>query len=74
MVDRALVLAYLSLIALGVYNVAHTAFSVLITIASSLGSAFFPYYGVTYGKNDQNSITLGIKRASRYTMLILSHL
>ena len=69
--DRALVLAYLSLTALGIYNVAYTAFSVLVTMASSLGSALFPYYGIAYGKNDQNSITLGIKRASRYTMLIL---
>ena len=43
--NRALVLTYLSLAELGVYNVAYTAFSVLISVTSSLGSALFPYYG-----------------------------
>jgi len=69
--DRALVLTYLSLTELGVYNVAYTAFSVLISVTSSLGSALFPYYGMAYGRNDHSKITLGIRKASRYTMLVL---
>ncbi|MGC9203146.1 MAG: oligosaccharide flippase family protein, partial [Thermoproteota archaeon] len=69
--DRALVLAYLPLTALGAYNVAYTAFSVLASLASSLGSALFPYYGMAYGRKNHNAISLGIKKASRYTMLIL---
>jgi O-antigen/teichoic acid export membrane protein len=47
------------------------AFTVLATIATALGLALLPYYGMAYGKNDHQAITLGIKRASKYTMKIL---
>jgi PST family polysaccharide transporter len=69
--DKALILAYLPLSDLGIYNTAYTAFSVLVTIASALGSALLPYYGMAYGKSDHQAITLGMKRASKYTMLAI---
>lgn len=69
--DKALILVFLPIQQLGMYNVAYKAFSVFIAIASSLGSSLLPYYGVMYGKNDHKAISEGVKRASRYTMLIM---
>ena len=67
--DRALILAYLPLSQLGIYNIVYTAFGVLTSVSASLGSSLFPYYGMAYGRNDHKAITLGMKRASKYTML-----
>ena len=69
--DKAIVLAYLPLSDLGIYNTACTAFSVLATIATALGSGLLPYYGMAYSKNDHQAISFGITRASKYTMLII---
>jgi len=66
-----LILAFLPLSDLGVYNIAYMAFSVLASIATSLGSALLPYYGMAYGRNDHKAITAGIRRASKYTMLVM---
>jgi len=69
--DKALILAFLPLEQLGIYNIAYMAFSVLASIAASLGSSLLPYYGIMYGKNNHKAISEGIKRASKYTMLIM---
>ncbi|MBC7129697.1 oligosaccharide flippase family protein, partial [Candidatus Bathyarchaeota archaeon] len=54
--DKALILAFLPLEQLGIYNIAYTAFGVLQSIATSLGSALFPYYGTMYGRNNHKAI------------------
>lgn len=72
--DKALILAFLPLDQLGIYNIAYIAFSVLASIASSLGLALLPYYGSAYGRNDHKAISEAVKRATRYTMLIISPL
>jgi len=69
--DRALVLALLPLADLGIYDISYKAFSLLTSIAMALGSALFPYYGMAYGRNDHGAISLGIRRASRYTMIMI---
>ncbi|MBS7611074.1 polysaccharide biosynthesis protein [Candidatus Bathyarchaeota archaeon] len=69
--DKALILMFLPIQQLGMYNVAYKAFSVFVAIASSLSSSLLPYYGVMYGKNDHKAISEGVKRASKYTMLIM---
>jgi O-antigen/teichoic acid export membrane protein len=69
--DKALILAFLPLEQLGIYNVAYTAFSVLVSIAASLGSALLPYYGMAYGKNNHKAISEAIKRAGKYIMLTM---
>ena len=69
--DRAIVLAFLPLTNLGIYNVNFQAFTVLVGIATALGSSLFPYYGMAYGRNDHKAITAGIKKASRYTAMII---
>jgi O-antigen/teichoic acid export membrane protein len=40
--DKALILAYLPLSDLGIYNTVYLAFTVLATIATALGSALLP--------------------------------
>jgi O-antigen/teichoic acid export membrane protein len=69
--DRALILAFLPLADLGVYNMSYKAFSVLTSMATALGQSLFPYYGMAYGRKDHKAIAAGIKRASRYTMIII---
>jgi len=69
--DKALILLFLPIQQLGMYNVAYKAFSVFVAIASSLGSSLLPYYGVMYGKNDHKAISEGVRRASRYTTLAI---
>jgi PST family polysaccharide transporter len=69
--DKAIVLASMSLSDLGIYNTAYMPFTVLVTIATALGSAMLPYYGKAYGKNDYDAISLGIKRVSKYTCLAI---
>ncbi|MEM2914347.1 MAG: oligosaccharide flippase family protein, partial [Candidatus Bathyarchaeia archaeon] len=44
--DRVLILTFLTLPDLGVYNVVYQAFSIPILIATSLGSSLLPYYGM----------------------------
>lgn len=50
--DKAVTLAYLPLSDLGIYNPTYTAFTVPVTIATALGSALLPYYGMAYRRND----------------------
>lgn len=69
--DQALVIAFLPLESVGVYNVSRKAFRVLAGIATALGQSLFPYYGMTYGKGNHKAISTAIKKASRYTMLIV---
>lgn len=69
--DKAIVLASLPLSDLGIYNTTYTAFSILIAVATALGSSLIPFYGMAHGKNDHQAISYGIKRATKYTMLII---
>ncbi|MBO3754635.1 MAG: oligosaccharide flippase family protein [Candidatus Brockarchaeota archaeon] len=69
--DKALILAFLPLQQLGVYNVAYTAFSVFVSIASAIGSSLLPYYGVMYGRGEHSAISDGVRRVGKYTMLLL---
>jgi len=69
--DQALVIAFLPLESVGIYNVSRRAFGVLAGISTALGQPLFPYYGMTYGKGDHKAIRAAIKKASRYTMLIV---
>jgi len=69
--DQALVIAFLPLESVGVYNVSRRAFGVLAGISAALGQSLFPYYGMTYGRGNHKAISVAIKKASRYTMLIV---
>ena len=69
--DKAIILAYLPLSDLGIYNIAFLAFSVLATISGALGAALLPFYGKAYGQSDHQAISSGVKRASKYGILVL---
>jgi len=69
--DRAIVFALLPLTDLGIYDVSYKAFGVLATLATALGTALYPYYGMAYGKKDHGAIVSAIKRATRYTAIIV---
>lgn len=69
--DKAIILAYLSLTDLGIYNALYNAFSVIALIAAALGSSLIPFYGMSYGKKDYEAICSGVRRASKYMMLII---
>jgi len=69
--DRAIVLAFLPLTDLGIYDVSYKAFTVLATLATALGQALYPYYGMAYGKKDHQAIASAIKKATRYTAIIV---
>ena len=69
--DRAIILAFLPLTDLGIYDVSYKAFTVLASLAAALGAALYPFYGMAYGKKDHEAIASGIKRATRYTAIIV---
>lgn len=69
--DRVIIMAFLPLTDLGIYDVTYKAFTVLATLATALGSALYPYYGMAYGKKDHQAIISGIKRATRYTAIVV---
>jgi O-antigen/teichoic acid export membrane protein len=69
--DKALVIAFLPLESVGIYSISFRAFGVLAGISMALGQSLFPYYGMTYGRGDHEAISSAIKRATRYTMLIV---
>jgi O-antigen/teichoic acid export membrane protein len=69
--DRAIILAFLPLTDLGIYDVSYKAFTVLTSLATALGSALYPFYGMAYGKKAHKAIASGLKRATRYTAIII---
>jgi O-antigen/teichoic acid export membrane protein len=69
--DRVLVIAFLPLENVGVYDVSYKAFSVLSGFATALGNSLFPYYGMTYGKRNYEAIRSAIRTVSRYTVFII---
>lgn len=72
--DRALLLMYVSLDQLAIYDVAYKAFGVLYAIPGVVGTNLFPYYGEQYGKDGHESIARGIRAAVRYIALLFTPL
>jgi O-antigen/teichoic acid export membrane protein len=68
--DRSVLLALLPLAEVGVYNVAKTAFGVIMIVPSAISQALLPYYAEQYGSNQHDAIRNGIKAASRYVSLM----
>ncbi|UCE28895.1 MAG: oligosaccharide flippase family protein [Candidatus Bathyarchaeota archaeon] len=72
--DQGLLLAYVSLDDVAVYNVAIRAFTVLSIIPVALGSVLFPYYSEQRGKDEKDKIVAGVYGSSRYTALLYTPL
>ena len=74
--DRAILLAYTTLDALGIYNASMTAFGVLNNVPNAIATSLFPTYSAIQGKNGAEALQSSIRVASRYVCLIampLSH-
>lgn len=64
--DRAMLLAYVGLGEVAVYNVAFQAFTVLSAIPVALNATLLPYYSQQYGRDEQDTIVVGVRVATRY--------
>ena len=72
--DRAVLLAYLPLTEVAVYNVAFMAFGVISIVPIALSTTLFPYYTEQYGRNRHENIAIGVHAASRYIALLFTPL
>ncbi|MGD8505663.1 MAG: oligosaccharide flippase family protein [Candidatus Bathyarchaeota archaeon] len=72
--DRAVLLAYLPLTDVAIYDVAFMAFGVIYMVPTALGTTLFPYYTEQYGRNKHENIAIGARSASRYIALIFTPL
>jgi len=69
--DRTLLLAYLPLADVGVYNVAVTAFGVMASIPSAISTALFPQYSELQGRDGMRSLEKAVRTASRYVSYVV---
>jgi len=69
--DRALLIAFVPLAALGVYNAALTAFTVLSNITGSVNNALLPAYSGIYWRGGLQSCRRATWLASRYASLAI---
>jgi len=69
--DRALLVAYVPLAEVGVYNVAATAFGVMASIPSAISTALFPKYSELQGRNGMRSLEKAVRTASRYVSYVV---
>jgi len=69
--DRALLLAYVPLADVGVYNVAVTAFAVMASIPGAISTALFPQYSELQGRDGMRSLEKAVRTASRYVCYIV---
>jgi len=67
--DRALLIVFVPLASLGIYNASLTAFGVLSNISSSVNSALLPAYADIHGRSGLDSCRRATWLASRYASL-----
>jgi O-antigen/teichoic acid export membrane protein len=68
--DRALLIPYASLAALGIYNATLTAFGVLSAIPSGISTALYPAYAAIRSIKGKTGLEDAIRVASRYVSFI----
>ena len=69
--DRALLLVYVPLADVGIYNVAITAFGVMASIPSAISTALFPQYSELQGRDGMRSLEKAVRIASRYVCYVV---
>ena len=69
--DRTLLLAYVPLADVGVYNVAVTAFGVMASIPGAISTALFPQYSELQGRDGMRSLEKAVSTASRYVSYVV---
>lgn len=68
--DKAILLAYTSLDALGIYNATMTAFGVLANVPNAIATTLFPTYSSIQGRHGTENLENSIRTASRYVCFI----
>ncbi len=69
--DRTLLLAYVPLADVGVYNVAVTGFGVMASIPNAISTALFPKYSELQGRDGMRGLEKGVRTASRYVCYVV---
>jgi O-antigen/teichoic acid export membrane protein len=68
--DRALLIAFVPLATLGIYNAVIVAFSVLTSISGAMASTLFPAYSAVQTHDRNQTLTDSVQRASRYVSFV----
>lgn len=68
--DRAILLAFVPLDEVAVYNVAFTAFSVIAIAPTAVSTALLPYFSEQLGKSMHDKIAIGANVSTRYITMI----
>lgn len=71
--DRALLLLFVPLYWLGIYNVAFIGFGIVASIPGAIGATLFPHYSKLSAEN-RRTLEDGVFHASRYIALVVSPL
>jgi O-antigen/teichoic acid export membrane protein len=72
--DRVLLVIFVPLAALGVYNAAVTAFAVLANVSASLSSMLFPVFSSIQNKEERSGMVDAVRLATRYSNFVLTPL
>ncbi len=68
--DRALVIFYIGPVEIGIYNVAATAWSVLLLIPTAILTALFPKMSELHAQRGKEILEEALKKASRYVNIV----
>lgn len=69
--DRAMLLAFVPLTALGVYNATMMGFSALASISTAIAAILLPGYSTIQGLHERESLSDAVRLASRYLSFIV---
>jgi len=72
--DRAILLSYVPLTEVALYNVAYTAFGVLYLLPTALSTSLFPYFSEQYGRDMRDRIADAFRTSTRYIILFYTPL
>jgi O-antigen/teichoic acid export membrane protein len=72
--DRVLLVIFVPLAALGIYNAAVTAFTVLAGVSGALSSMLFPAFSSIQNKDERSGIADSVRLATRYSNFVLTPL
>lgn len=72
--DKIIILAYLHLTDLAIYNVAFKIFRILHIIPMNIKTVLFPFYGEHYGAKNYKTISSTMEKVTRYQALLYTPL
>jgi len=72
--DRVILLNYMPLNEVAVYDIALRAFGVLLIVPTIISNVLFPYYSEQHGKNEHENVAIAIHATARYITLLYTPL